>query len=76
MGHFIRHVAGSEPRTHRGGGKAAAPEGLDSAPDGVVLQLGTDGAVLQRGAVIRCRVVDGMGRCSGGAGGGVGAGLK
>ena len=23
MGHFIRHVAGSEPRTHHGGGKAA-----------------------------------------------------
>ena len=22
MGHFIRHIAGSEPRTHRGGGKA------------------------------------------------------
>ena len=23
MGHFIRHIAGSEPCTHRGGGKAA-----------------------------------------------------
>ena len=23
MGHFIKHLADSEPRTHRGGGKAA-----------------------------------------------------
>ena len=24
MGHFIKHIEGSEPRTHRGGGKAIA----------------------------------------------------
>ena len=33
--HFIKHLAGSEPRTHRGGGKCSyprAPEGLGGAP--------------------------------------------
>ena len=46
MGHFIKHLAASEPRTHRGGGKAAvhallkalvvlrrgAVDGMGSAP--------------------------------------------
>ena len=35
VGHFIKHLAGSEPRTHRGGRKYScprAPEGLGGAP--------------------------------------------
>jgi len=35
VGHFIEHLAGSEPRTHYGGGKCSclrAPEGLGGAP--------------------------------------------
>ena len=35
MGHFIEHLAGSEPRTHHGVGKqlfVRAPEGLGGAP--------------------------------------------
>ena len=35
VGHFIKHLAGSDPRTHRGGGKCSspcAPEGLGGAP--------------------------------------------
>ena len=39
MGHFIKHLVGSEPRTHRGGGKAAVHALLKAS------------AVLQRGAV-------------------------
>ena len=35
MGHFIRHVAGSEPRTHHGGGKAAVRALLKASVVGV-----------------------------------------
>ena len=39
MGYFIKHLVGSEPRTHRGGGKAAVRALLKAS------------AVLRRGAV-------------------------
>ena len=63
MAHFIKHLAGSEPRTHRGGGKAdvrvllKASTGLrHGAVDGVGSALvwgsaGGSGRVLRRGAV-------------------------
>ena len=37
MGHFIKHLAGSEPRTHRGGGKGAVHALLKAS---VVLRRG------------------------------------
>ena len=35
VGHFIKHTAGSEPRTHRGGGKAAIRALLKASAVGV-----------------------------------------
>ena len=35
VGHFIEHIAGSEPRTHRGGGKAAVRALLKASTVGV-----------------------------------------
>ena len=35
MGHFIKHLVGSEPRTHRGGGKAAVRALLKASAVGV-----------------------------------------
>ena len=35
MGHFIKHIAGSEPRTHRAGGKAAVHALLKASVVGV-----------------------------------------
>ena len=35
MGHFIKHIAGSEQRTHRGGGKAAVRALLKASAVGV-----------------------------------------
>ena len=35
VGHFIKHIAGSEPRTHRGGGKAAVHVLLKASVVGV-----------------------------------------
>ena len=35
MGHFIRHIAGSEPRTHRGGGKAVVRALMEASTVGV-----------------------------------------
>ena len=47
MGHFIRHIAGSEPRTHRGGGKAAVRALLKALMVGVQAwrRRGTAGVV-------------------------------
>ena len=104
MGHFIKHTAGSEPRTHRGGGKAAVRALLKASAVGVLLNALTgkeEGHGRRRGRRTRARTawcsglgrwtawggapawgggrsgaVDGVGRCSGDAGVGVGAGLK
>ena len=38
MGHFIKHIAGSEPHTHRGGWESScphAPKGLGGGSAGV-----------------------------------------
>ena len=35
MGHFIKHIVGSEPRTHRGGGEAAVRALLKASAVGV-----------------------------------------
>ena len=35
MGHFIKHIAGSEPHTHRGGGEAAVRVLLKASAVGV-----------------------------------------
>ena len=47
MGHFINHIAGSEPRTHRGGGKAAVRVLLKASAVGVQAwrRRGTAGVV-------------------------------
>ena len=37
VGHFIKHIAGSEPHTHRGGGKAAVYVLLKALAVGVLL---------------------------------------
>ena len=85
MGYFIRHEAGSEPRTHRGGGKAAVRALLKASVVGRTVQCSERRDALawsggQRGVVLgRCSSMgrcSGAGWCSGGAGGGVGAGLK
>ena len=87
MGHFIKHTAGSEPRTHRGGGKAAVHALLKDSAVGVLLNALTrkeEGHDRCRGRRTRAQTAQcsGLGRCSGvgwcsdGAGGGVGAGLK
>ena len=69
--HFIKHLAGSEPRTHRGGGKCSspcAPEGLGGAPAWGGGQRG------ECSSVGRCMGVDveeeERGARNGGAGGG------
>ena len=35
VGHFIKHIAGSEPRSHRGGGKAVVRALLKASMVGV-----------------------------------------
>ena len=60
MGYFIRHIAGSEPRTHRGGWESScprAPEGLGGGSAGVE----EEGHGRRRGRGTRTR----MARCSG-----------
>ena len=70
MGHFIRHVAGSEPCTHRGGGKAAIHALLKASAMGQTASCSGLGRWTAWGGAF------GMGWCSGGTGGGVGVGLK
>ena len=70
MGHFIKHIVGSEPCTHHGGGKAAVRVLLKASAVGVPLNALTrkeEGHDRCRGRRTRAQTAQcsGLGRCSG-----------